>query len=139
MAVYQGQLADKRGLYAGRGIRWLILAVWAGLLMGVTVGSLLPAASPWMQVVCRLHVSDKVLHFCAYFALALLPVVGFRDGRRGMLVGLSMFVVGLALEASQQLAPGRSVEFRDVLANGAGVGCGALLGLPVRIWIAFFL
>ena len=36
----------------------------------------------------------------------------------------------------QHLAPGRAVEFGDVIANGAGVSCGTLLGLPIRTLIA---
>jgi VanZ family protein len=47
-----------------------------------------------------------------------------------------MFVLGLLLEGGQQWMPGRAVEFGDVLANGAGVSCGALLGLPIRTLIA---
>lgn len=79
-----------------------------------------------------MHVSDKVLHFCTYGALSSLPVIGFRNRRRGIVVGLSMFVLSLLLEAGQHFAPGRAGEFRDVLANGAGVSCGTLLGLPIR-------
>jgi VanZ family protein len=84
----------------------------------------------------RLHINDKVMHFCAYLALSLLPVIGFRDRRRGIALGLSMFLLGILMEAGQHFAPGRAVELGDVLANGAGVSCGALLGLPVRACIA---
>jgi hypothetical protein len=44
-----------------------------------------------MVAVGRLHVSDKVLHFCACLALSPLPVIGFRDRRSGIVAGLSMF------------------------------------------------
>ena len=84
----------------------------------------------------RVHINDKVMYFCAYLALSLLPVIGFRDRRRGIVAGLSMFVVGILMEAGQHFAPGRAVELGDVLANGAGVSCGALLGLPIRTLIA---
>jgi VanZ family protein len=116
--------------------RTLLLVLWAVLISCVVVGSLLPAASPVMVVVGRLPVSDKVLHFGAYLALSLLPVIGFRDRRRGIVAGLSMFLLGLLMEAGQSFAPGRAVEFGDVVANGAGVSCGALLGLPLRALIA---
>jgi VanZ family protein len=72
----------------------------------------------------------------APLALSLLPVIGFRDRRRGIVVGLSMFVLGILMEAGQQFSPGRAVELGDVLANGAGVSCGTLLGLPIRTLIA---
>jgi VanZ family protein len=85
-----------------------------------------------MSAVGRLHVSDKVLHFCAYLALSFLPVIGFHDHRRGIAAGVSMFLLSILLEAGQHYSPGRAVEFGDVLANGAGVSCGTLLGLPIR-------
>jgi VanZ family protein len=40
------------------------------------------------------------------------------------------------MEAGQHFSPGRAVELGDVVANGAGVSCGALLGLPIRTLIA---
>jgi VanZ family protein len=83
-----------------------------------------------------LQISDKVLHFCAYLALSSLPVIGFRERRRGLIAGLSMFILGLLLEGGQHFSPGRAVEFGDVIANGAGVSCGVLLAPPIRMLIA---
>jgi VanZ family protein len=104
-----------------------------GLLMGcVVVGSLLPASSPLVVAVSQLPVSDKALHFAAYLALAALPVMGFRERRCGLTVGLAMFGLGLVLEGLQHFVAGRAVELRDIVANGVGVGCGALLGVPLR-------
>lgn len=119
-----------------RNKRTVILVIWVVLICCVVIGSVLPVTSPAMAAVGRLHISDKVFHFCAYVALALLPVIGFCGRQRGIVAGLSMFFLGLLLEATQQFAPGRAVEFRDVLANGAGVSCGTLLGLPIRACIA---
>lgn len=116
--------------------RSLLLVLWAALIGCVIIGSLLPATSPVMAAVGRMHINDKVLHFCAYVALSVLPVIGFRDRRRGLVAGLSMFVLAILMEAGQHFAPGRAVEVRDVLANGAGVSCGTLLGLPIRACIA---
>ena len=76
------------------------------------------------------------MHFCAYLALSLLLVIRFRDRRRGLMAGLSMFLLGILLEAGQHFSPGRSVELGDVLANGVGVSCGTLLGLPFRTLVA---
>jgi VanZ family protein len=45
-------------------------------------------------------------------------------------------VIGSLLPAGQHFSPGRAVELGDVLANGVGVSCGALLGLPIRSLIA---
>jgi VanZ family protein len=112
------------------------MSLWAVLVVCVVVGSLLPAASPIMVAIGRLHIWDKLQHFGAYLALSILPVIGFRDKRRGLMAGLSMFVLGALLEGGQHFSPGRAVELGDVVANGAGVGCGTLLGLPVRALIA---
>ena len=114
----------------------LILAFWAVLICCVVIGSMLPAASPLMVDIGRLRINDKVMHFCAYLALSLLPVIGFQDRRHGLKAGLSMFLLGVLMEAGQHFSPGRAVELGDVIANGAGVTCGALLGQPIRTLIA---
>jgi VanZ family protein len=114
----------------------LILAFWTALICCVVVGSLSPAASPVVAAVGRMHINDNVMHFCAYLALSLLPVVGFKDRRKGLVAGLSTFILGILLEGGQHFSPGRAVELGDVLANGAGVSCGTLLGLPIRASIA---
>jgi VanZ family protein len=120
----------------GRTRRTPILFLWAVLICCVAAGSLLPAASPVMAAAGRLHINDKVQHFGAYLVLSFLPVIGFRDRRRGLMAGLSMFLLGILMEAGQHFSPGRAVELGDVVANGAGVSCGTLLGLPMRTLIA---
>jgi VanZ family protein len=114
-----------------------LLGVWAVLICCVVVGSLLPAANPVMVAIGRLHIWDKLQHFGAYLALSILPVIGFRDKRRGIVVGLSMFLLGVLLELGQHFSPGRSVEPGDVLANGLGVTCGAVLGSLLRAFPAY--
>ncbi|MGA2114119.1 MAG: VanZ family protein [Bryobacteraceae bacterium] len=116
--------------------RILILAVWFVLIWCIVIGSLAPAGSALMVAVGRLHIWDKLQHFSAHLALSSLPVMGFRDRRRGILTALSMFVLGALLEAGQHFSPGRCVELGDVIANGIGVSCGTLLGLPFRTLIA---
>ena len=116
--------------------RTVVMVLWAVLICCVIIGSLLPATSPVMVDIGRLHINDKVLHFCGYVALSLLPVIGFRDRKRGIVAGLSMFILGLLLEDGQRFSPGRAVELGDVIANGAGVSCGVLLAPPIRMLIA---
>jgi VanZ family protein len=110
-----------------------ILALWALLICCVVLGSLLPAASPAMEALGRLHINDKILHFAAYLALSSLPVIGFANRRRGITVGLSMFLLSVLLEAGQHFSPGRAVELNDVLANAAGVATGVLLASSVPL------
>ena len=121
---------------SGRTRRTLVLSLWVVLLGCVVIGSLLPAASPVMADIGRLHINDKVMHFGAYLTLSLLPVIGFRDRRRGLMAGLSMFLLGILMEAGQHFSPGRVVELGDVIANGAGVSCGVLLAFPIRTLFA---
>ena len=116
--------------------RALILVIWAVLICCVVIGSLAPGSSSLMVAIGRLHVWDKLQHFGAYLVLSFLPVIGFRDRRRGLMAGLSMFLLGVLMEAGQHFSPGRAVELGDVVANGVGVSCGALLGLPIRTLIA---
>lgn len=116
--------------------RAVLMTLWTVLTGCVVVGSLLPAGSPVMVAVGRMHVSDNLLHFCAYLTLSCLPAIGFRDRRGGIVAGVSMFVLGIVMEAGQYFAPGRTVELGDVIASGAGVSCGTLLGLPIRACVA---
>lgn len=111
--------------------RAAILCLWGVIVGTVLAGSLLPANIPLMVAIGRLKINDKILHFCAYFALAFLPMIGFQDRRRSYLVGVSMFALGLVLELGQYFAPGRAAELADVAANGLGIGCGTLMGILV--------
>ena len=95
----------------------------------VSVGSLLPGSSPAIKLLS--HVSDKLLHFLAYVVLGLFPVLWAQSRRTAMAVLLSMVVLGLALECGQTLVPGRGFELADLAADGAGVLCGALVGIAL--------
>ena len=132
---------DNSALSYGPGSPWwcaVILPLWAVLIVCVVIGSLLPAASPVMAAIGKLQIWDKFQHFGAYCSLSFLPVIGIRDLRLALKVGLSMFLLGALLEAGQHFSPGRAVELGDLLANGAGIACGLLLGLPARAWISTF-
>jgi VanZ family protein len=113
-----------------------IMIMWVVVIYCVIVGELLPAASPVMVDISRLQINDKVEHVSDYLALSLVPVVGFRDWRRGIVAALSMFALGVVLEGLQHCSAGHCVELGDVIANGIGVSCGALLGWPIRAGIA---
>ena len=86
--MQQDDAAVAGGNAPGRTQRALILSLWALVLGCVVIGSLLPAASPVMVDIGRLHVNDKVMHFCAYLALSFLPVIGCQDRRTGLVAGL---------------------------------------------------
>jgi hypothetical protein len=86
--------------------RTLILSLWVVLICCVVIGSLLPAASPVMIAIGRLQIWDKLQHFGAYLALSFLPVIGFKDRRKGLMAGLTMFFLGILMEAASTSRPG---------------------------------
>jgi len=77
--------------------RALILTLWAVLTFCVVIGSLSSSGCAVVAAIGRLHVNDKVMGFCAYLALALLPVIGFQDRRSGLKAGLSRFLLGVLI------------------------------------------
>jgi VanZ family protein len=111
------------------------MLVVAVLVVCVVIGSLLPPESAVMVALSSLPLRDKLLRFCAYVAMSALPVIGFRDRRRGMIAGLSIFVLGVVMEAGQQFLPGRAAEFGDVIADGGSVAalCWACRSAPAYI------
>ena len=110
----------------------LILTLWAVLICCVIVGSLLPARSPVIVGMGRLHISLKAMHFFAYTSLAWMALVAVRRRSAAMAAALSMILLGVALEFGQKLAPGRSCEIRDMFINGAGVLTGIAIGILCR-------
>lgn len=97
-----------------------LLRAWkaaiALLALLIVAGGLLP-----MPEITTAGGFDKLEHFLAYCALALLGS-GIVTPERLWVVMARSFVLGLAVEALQAVATtGRSADWTDVLANGAGV------------------
>ena len=113
-------------------IHTVFMILWVVLICCVVVGSLLPAASPVIVAIGRVHISFKVLHFCAYTSLALIALVAVRRRSAAVLAALAMILLGVALEFGQKLVPGRSCEIRDMVINGAGVLTGIAIGILGR-------
>ncbi len=115
---------------AGR--RSIILRIaWLICLVAVIVGSLLPAESAPMRALDKLAINDKVQHLLAYALLAFLPAIHERRRTVALLIFLAP-TLGVFLEYGQLYSPGRSFDVRDMLANAAGVGIGAAIGLALR-------
>ena len=96
-----GDWGRVRGGFARRAV----LGSWVVLVGLVVMGSLLPAGSPVVAAAGRLPLTDKAMHFLAYLGLSVLPVVGFRERRRGLAAGMAMFGLGCLLEFAQQFSP----------------------------------
>jgi VanZ family protein len=81
-------------------------------------------------------IGDKVEHVIAYALLAFLGCAAFERRRLAMILGLVAY--GAALELLQNLAPGRSPEIADGVANliGACLGGGAVVALRRAMRVA---
>lgn len=89
------------------------------LVLGVAVGSLLPSLPD-----VSTGVSDKLMHFAAYAALAFL-FMGAVGRRHWLRIGLGLLALGAAIEVAQaMLSSTRSGEWLDMAANAAGVATG---------------
>jgi len=97
-------------------------------MCGVVWLSLLPSDSPVMKTVDEFHVSDKILHFCAYLVLSLLSVSVGKTRRQSAIAALLMGALGIVLEILQGFTPTRSMELMDAVASCTGVACGTVLG-----------
>lgn len=104
---------------------------WVFSILLVIAGSLAPATSGPMEVVSRLPVSDKVLHFTGYGILAILPAL-HEPWRTLWRVSVGVVLLGVLLEFGQRYSPGRTFEVADMLANLAGVLCGLAIGRAIR-------
>lgn len=115
-------------------LRWL----WVACLLAVMIGSLLPADSEPMVAIDSLGVSDKLEHFGAYGVLAFLPCIHERR-RRAILLMTFAAAMGVSLEFGQLFSPDRTFDIYDMLADGIGILVGAVVGLPIRRWLARWL
>lgn len=98
-------------------LRIAILALYA---LALGVGSLITLGAPPGVG----HV-DKLLHFLAYAAFALLAYAASATPRQFALLCLGIVAYGIALEWLQSLTPTRSLSAADALANAAGVAAAA--------------
>jgi VanZ family protein len=99
--------------------RWArirIIAFWWFAAVIVTA-SLMPAAH-----IPETGLSDKAGHVLAYAILAVLGLYAYP--RYVHLVLAGVFIMGLAVEVSQEFTPTRGFEWLDILANGLGLLLG---------------
>ena len=102
---------------------WLILG-W-GMVFLVAVLSLIP--SP--QVLGPMLPSDIVIHLLAYSSLMLWFGCIYSTGRRYLVLGLALILIGIVLEFLQGMTSYRSFEYKDMLVDVFGVLLGWLLSM----------
>jgi VanZ family protein len=110
--------------------RWTLRITWLLMLVCVVTISLVPSHSAAKRAMDALNVSDKLLHFLAYFMLMSLPTLHERRLATPLLA-VGLVSLGVLLEFAELLVPGRSCELGDMLANAAGV----LVGLAAGAWL----
>jgi VanZ family protein len=77
-----------------------------------------------MQLLDQAPVNDKVEHFAAYAVLAALPALRRFRAPSIRAVMAFLFLLGAALEVAQIFIPGRSCDWRDLLADSCGIALG---------------
>lgn len=102
---------------------WLILG-W-GMVVLVAILSLIP--SP--QVLGPLTTSDILIHLLAYSTLMLWFGCIYLSGRKYLLLGLILILIGVILELLQGMTSYRCFEYKDMIVNGFGVLLGWLLSM----------
>jgi VanZ family protein len=95
--------------------------------LAITVGSLISAKN--LEPI-PVQISDKIIHFSAYFVLALCWFLTFNKIFKSLtsfiIIGLCIFFYGIVIEVCQMLITyNRTADVYDILANLAGI----LLGL----------
>jgi len=100
-------------------------AFWPALLI-VLLGELMPHAPDF-------GAPDKLLHFLAYFGLAVLATDALGARRAALFAVLGLVVLGGFLEILQSFV-GRDAEWLDEVANAAGaISGGALTAAVLRL------
>ena len=124
-------MPDESRPLRGRGHVQILRVIWSAILLCVITGTLMPGNFAPMQALGRLHLSDKLEHFSAYFVLAVIPALTERTPVR-IAIAIGLVGMGVMLEYLQ-LFTGRDFDPYDMLANACGVSLGMLIGFG---WLA---
>lgn len=107
---------------------WLWLTLGWLLVVGVIVGSLMPAS---LVREITPAVGDKLLHFSAYFVL-MTWFAGLYPRAKHVHVGAALLALGTALDILQGIATRtRSFELLDIAADAVGI----LAALALSVWL----
>ena len=105
---------------------WLWFSCACLLVIGLCIASLINLSG------VQIRVSDKTLHFVAYWGVCLWWLQVFKGRWVGLIITLCAICLGIGLEIAQSFHPMRHMDYRDAIANSIGAGLGylcAVLGL----------
>lgn len=105
---------------------WLWFICACLLVVCLCVTSLINLSSVSFQI------SDKTLHFVAYWGVSIWWLQIFRGRWVGVIIVSTAIFLGVSLEVAQSFHPMRHMDYRDAIANSIGAGLGylcAVLGL----------
>ena len=105
---------------------WLWFASACALVLFVCLMSLVNLSDANIQV------SDKTLHFIAYWSICIWWLQIFRGRWVGLIIVAAAIALGVSLEIAQSFHPMRHMDYRDAIANSIGAVLGylcAVLGL----------
>jgi len=102
--------------------KWFWIGTALLMVAVLTILSLQPVAK-----LPKVDVSDKLLHFIAYFFLTSW-FVGFIKTGKYLILGIVILVFSFAIEVVQGLSKYRQFEWLDLLANGVGIAVALALG-----------
>jgi|GEM_PF-5034983 VanZ family protein len=112
---------------------WLWFASACALVLLVCVMSLVNLSE------ANIPVSDKTLHFVAYWSICIWWLQIFRGRWVGGVIVAAAICLGVGLEIAQSFHPMRHMDYRDAIANSVGAGLGylcAVLGLrKALLWL----
>lgn len=96
------------------------------VLLGITFLSLKPPAGG-----VEIKVNDKFGHLLAYCVLTVNAGLLFSK-KHWLFVALAAFSFSALMEYLQGFVPGRSVDWKDLVANAMGTGIGLLVLLLLK-------
>lgn len=100
--------------------------VWLGLGWVFIVCAIITSLLP-VQKLPPTGMSDKLEHTIAY-SLLTVWFTGVYPRSSYVRIGLAMLALGIAIEFAQGAMPfGRQMDFRDVIANSAGIAVGLVI------------
>lgn len=105
---------------------WLWFVCACLLVVGLCTASLVNLSQVNFQV------SDKTLHFVAYWGVSIWWLQIFKGRWVGLMIVGAAICLGVGLEIAQSFHPMRHMDYRDAIANSIGACLGyicALLGL----------